>query len=66
MTYPFKVTCDECAVTLHFTEGRFGLAMDLTPQAARRLGQELMDRAQDCEDANDYETGNRPANGQMA
>ena len=55
MTYPFKVTCDECAVTLHFTEGRFGLAMDLTTQAARRLGQELLDRAQDCEDANEYE-----------
>jgi hypothetical protein len=55
MTYPFKVTCDECAVTLHFTEGRFGLAMDLTTQAARRLAQELIDKAQDCEDADEYE-----------
>jgi hypothetical protein len=55
MTSPFKVTCDECAVTLHFTEGRFGLAMDLTTQAARRLAQELIDKAQDCEDAEEHE-----------
>jgi hypothetical protein len=55
MTSPFKVTCDECAVTLHFTEGRFGLAMDLSTQAARRLAQDLIDQAQLCEDANEYE-----------
>jgi hypothetical protein len=44
MTSPFKVTCDEC-----------GLAMDLTTQAARRLAQDLIDQAQLCEDANEYE-----------
>jgi hypothetical protein len=55
MTSPFKVTCDECAVTLHFTEGRFGVAMDLSTQAARRLAQDLIDQAQLCEDANEYE-----------
>jgi hypothetical protein len=55
MTHPFKVTCDECAVTLHFTEGRFGLAMDLTTQAARRLAQDLIDQAKLCEDAQEFE-----------
>jgi hypothetical protein len=55
MTSPFKVTCDECAVTLHFTEVRFGVAMDLSTQAARRLAQDLIDQAQLCEDANEYE-----------
>jgi hypothetical protein len=55
MTYPFKVTCDECAVTLHFTEGRFGLAVDLTPNAARLLGYELQEKAQLCEDAQEHE-----------
>jgi hypothetical protein len=52
---PFKVTCDECAITLHFTEGRFGLAVDLTPNAARLLGYELIEKAQDCEDAQEHE-----------
>jgi hypothetical protein len=55
MTSPFKVTCDECAVTLHFTEGRFGVAMDLSTQAARRLAQDLIDQAQLCEDAQEHE-----------
>jgi hypothetical protein len=55
MTSPFKVTCDECAITLHYVDGRFGFAVDITPQAARRLGQELIDKAQDCEDAQEHE-----------
>jgi hypothetical protein len=55
MTTPFRVTCDECAITLHFTEGRFGLAVDLTPNAARLLGYELQEKAQLCEDAQEHE-----------
>ena len=55
MNYAFKVTCDDCAVTLHFTEGRAGFAADLTPDAARRLAHDLIDRATDCEDANEHE-----------
>jgi hypothetical protein len=55
MNSPFKVTCDECAITLHFTEGRFGVAMDLTPNAARLLGYELIEKAQLCEDAQEHE-----------
>lgn len=59
MNSPFRVTCDECACTLHYVEGRFGFAVDLTPQAARRLGQELIDKAQLCEDAQEYEQGQK-------
>jgi len=56
MTSPFRVTCDDCTVTLHFVDGRFGFAVDLaSPEAARRLGQDLIDQAQICEDANEYE-----------
>ncbi len=55
MTMPFHVTCDECACTLHYSDGKFGLAIDLTPAAARQLGQELIDAAQLCEDANEHE-----------
>jgi hypothetical protein len=56
MTYPFKVACDECAVTLKFSEGKFGMAIDLTPAAARALAQDLIDKAELCEDAEeDYE-----------
>ena len=32
MTMPFHVTCDECALTLHYAGGKFGLAVDLTPE----------------------------------
>lgn len=52
---PFKVTCDECALTLHYTEGRFGFATDLTPEAARNLAQALLDQAELCEDAQELE-----------
>jgi hypothetical protein len=56
MSTPFRVTCDECTVTLHFVDGRFGFAVDLaSPEAARRLGQQLIDKAQDCEDAQEHE-----------
>jgi hypothetical protein len=55
MSYPFRVTHDECACTLHYVEGKFGFAVDLTPQAARLLGQELIDKAKDCEDAQEHE-----------
>jgi hypothetical protein len=55
MNYAFKVTCDECAVKFSFGEGRFGTHFDLTPQAARELGQQLIDKAQDCEDAQEHE-----------
>jgi hypothetical protein len=51
----FQVTCDECAVTLRYIDVRSGFAIDLTPSAARRLGQELIDKATDCEDANEFE-----------
>jgi hypothetical protein len=54
-TGPFRVTCDECACTLHYTDGKFGLAVDLTPATARQLAQDLLDKAQSCEDANEYE-----------
>lgn len=55
MTMPFHVTCDECAVTLHYADGKFGLAIDLSPETARRLAQELIDKAADCEDAEEHE-----------
>jgi hypothetical protein len=51
----FKVECDDCSVRFSFGEGDIGVRMDLTPEAARRLGQELIDKAQDCEDADEYE-----------
>jgi hypothetical protein len=55
MSSPFKVTCDELAVTLHFTEGRFGLAADMTPDQAIALGHALITKGQDCKDAQEYE-----------
>jgi hypothetical protein len=55
MNYAFKVTCDDCAVKFVFGEGGITVKADLTPQVARWLGQELIDKAQDCEDANEYE-----------
>jgi hypothetical protein len=55
MNYPFKVTCDECAVKFSFGEGRIGFHMDVTPQTARNLAQDLIEAAQDCEDAQEHE-----------
>jgi hypothetical protein len=55
MNYPFKVTCDELAVRFRFGEGRIAVDMDLTPNAARLLGYELIEKAQDCEDAQEHE-----------
>jgi hypothetical protein len=55
MTSPFKVTCDELAVKFSFGDGSIAIRMDLTPQAARNLAQDLIDQAQLCEDANDHE-----------
>jgi hypothetical protein len=54
-THPFRVTADECALTLHYVDGKFGFAADLTPATARALAQDLIDKAQDCEDAQDHE-----------
>jgi hypothetical protein len=55
MNYAFKVTCDDCAVKFSFGEGRFGAHFDLTPQTARALAQDLMEAAQNCEDAQEHE-----------
>jgi hypothetical protein len=55
MNYAFKVKCDECAVKVSFGEGNIAVRTELTPQAARALAQDLMEAAQDCEDANEYE-----------
>jgi hypothetical protein len=55
MNRAFKVTCDECAVKFSFGEGRIGFHMDITPQTARALAQDLLEAAQDCEDANEME-----------
>jgi hypothetical protein len=55
MTYPFKVRCDECALTLSFSSGNTSLAVDISPEQARRLAQDLIDKAQDCEDAQEHE-----------
>jgi hypothetical protein len=55
MNYAFKVTCDECAVKFVFGEGSITVKADLTPQAARDLAQELIEAAQDCEDAQEHE-----------
>jgi hypothetical protein len=54
-TGPFRVTCDECACTLHYTDGKFGMSIDLTPAAAEHLAQQLLDRAQDCREAMEHE-----------
>jgi hypothetical protein len=54
-TSPFKVECDELAVKFSFGDGSIAIRMDLTPQAARNLAQDLIDHAQLCEDANEYE-----------
>jgi hypothetical protein len=51
----FKVTCDDCSVRFSFGEGDIGVHMDLAPEAARRLGQQLIDKAKDCEDAQEHE-----------
>jgi hypothetical protein len=55
MNRAFKVECDECAVKFSFGEGSIAVRMDLTPNAARLLGYELIEKAQDCEDANEME-----------
>jgi hypothetical protein len=57
MTMPegFTVTCDECAVTIRYSDARSGFAIDLTPDAARVLAAMLIDAASDCEDANEHE-----------
>jgi hypothetical protein len=57
MTMPdgFKVTCDECAVTIRYSDTRSGFAIDITPSAARRLAAELIDKAELCEDSEEYE-----------
>lgn len=71
MTMPngFAVKCDDCTVTISYagTEAklacgcsRFGLSVDLTPDAARWLAQELIERAQDCEDAETHELEQMP------
>jgi hypothetical protein len=60
---PFKVTCDECAVTLELevtfrdlkSPSAMWVAVNLTPQTARALAQDLLEAAQDCEDANEHE-----------
>jgi hypothetical protein len=51
----FKVRWDECSVRFSFGEGDIGVHMDLAPEAARRLAQDLIEAAQDCEDAQEHE-----------
>lgn len=55
MNDPFKVLCDECAVTLCWGDGKMGFRVDMSPQAARRLGHELIDKAETCEELENYE-----------
>jgi hypothetical protein len=55
MNRAFKVECDELAVKFSFGEGGIAVRMDLTPNAARLLGYELIEKAQDCEDAQEHE-----------
>jgi hypothetical protein len=54
MNYAFKVKCDECAVTLTFGEGKIAVTTDMTPAAARALAQDLIDKAELCEDAEEH------------
>lgn len=55
MNSPFRVTYDECALTLSFSSGNTSLAVDISPEQARRLAQDLLDKAKVCEDANEHE-----------
>jgi hypothetical protein len=56
MSSPFRVTCDECTVTLHYVDGRFGFAADLaSADAAIALGYLLIEKGMLCKEANEHE-----------